>query len=262
MSEINAYDIFSKDYDRFVNWQERLSAELPFLVSELNSHKTTGEAPVTVLDAACGTGKHVIALTEMGFDCLGMDFSADMVNVARQNAENAGKTIPFKTAGFGQLNDSIEKDSFDAVICLGNSLPHLLDEKSLNLALEDFRTILKTGGKLIIQNRNFDKVMAERLRWMPPQTFRSGDKTWIYARYYDFDPDERLTFNILIFSSQGEEGFKQDIISTRLWPMGKELLVEHLEKTGFESFQFFGDLEGSIFVENESANLVIIAKAN
>jgi hypothetical protein len=32
-----AYDDFSGDYDRFVNWEERLSAEIPFLLKILRS---------------------------------------------------------------------------------------------------------------------------------------------------------------------------------------------------------------------------------
>ena len=37
------YNAFSVNYDRFVNWQERLAFELPFLESQLQSLVQDGE---------------------------------------------------------------------------------------------------------------------------------------------------------------------------------------------------------------------------
>ncbi len=33
MNELNMYDKFSQNYDRFVDWDARLSSEIPFLLS-------------------------------------------------------------------------------------------------------------------------------------------------------------------------------------------------------------------------------------
>ena len=61
-----AYDDFSGDYDRFVNWEERLSAEMPFLLEKLQTAAPEEDRPIRVLDAACGTGMHAIALAKSG----------------------------------------------------------------------------------------------------------------------------------------------------------------------------------------------------
>jgi len=261
MSEKTMYNEFSQDYDRFVNWDARLSAEIPFLTAELTTLENGPGEPVRVLDAACGTGQHLIALADQGFVTAGADFSAGMVEKARQNAQAASHEIPFKEAGFGELADAFGEGCFDALLCLGNSLPHVLDERTLAETLVDFCQVLRPGGKLILQNRNFDQVMAEHTRWMPPQTYREGDHTWIFARFYDFDPDGRLTFNIQILYSQGGEVFQQHVLSTRLWPMTRDLLVNALEKAGFGSLKLYGGLEGSAYNPQESGNLVIIARA-
>lgn len=260
MNDPNMYDRFSINYDRFVNWDARLSTEIPFLVSELAVLQPKDDGTISILDAACGTGRHVIALEDQGFDCAGADLSAEMVSIAQQNALGANYDIEFKQAGFGELTDAFGEDSFDGLICLGNSLPHVLDEGYLANTFEDFKSVMRKGSKLIIQNRNFDKVMAERSRWMPPQTYREGERTWIFARFYDFDPDGRLTFNILIFDSQAGEDFQQEVVSTRLWPMGKGLLAEYLESAGFTDLKFYGDLAGSDFVIDDSPNLVLTAR--
>lgn len=261
MTDTKMYDRFSQDYDRFVNWEARLSAEIPFLSDQLEELRPDSGRSVSVLDAACGTGRHVTALSDMGFECAGADFSKSMVENARMNANEAGQKIVFKHAGFGELSDVFAKQSFDGVICLGNSLPHVLDELSLAAALADFRQVMRIGGKLILQNRNFDKVLAERSRWMAPQTYREGDKTWVFARFYDFDTDGRLTFNIQILSSQNGGDFSQEVISTRLWPMKRALLVSFLEAAGLGEFEFYGNLEGENYDEGESGNLVIVAWA-
>jgi hypothetical protein len=96
---------------------------------------------------------------------------------------------------------------------------------------------------------------------MDPQTYREGDKTWLFARFYDFDADKRLTFNILTLFSENGVDFSQQIISTRLWPLSKGELTHFLRETGFEDIRYYGNLEGSGYDEIRSPNLVIIARA-
>ena len=255
------YDQFSEDYDRFVNWDERLAYEIPFLISEMVGMKRGINQTASILDAACGTGHHLIALKEHGFDVAGADISAKMVEIARGNAHTAGFTIPFKQARFGRLAEAFGTDVFDGLLCLGNSLPHVREDEALSNTLADFKNVLRSGGKLVIQNRNFDIVLKSYNRWMEPQTFREGRKTWIFARIYDFDPDGTITFNILILSNQGLEEFKQRVISTRLRPLKMTELLTYLEKSGFVDIQLYGDLQGSAFDKEKSGNLVITARA-
>lgn len=261
MNNINAYDQFSEDYDRFVNWEARLAVEIPFLVSELRPQKSTDNTPISVLDAACGTGQHVIALSKLGYHCAGADYSAKMIATARNNAKANHLEIPFIQAGFGELAHAFGKETFDRLICLGNSLPHVLDEVHMMQTLADFRAVLRPGGKIVLQNRNFDQVMRTRNRWMPPQTYREEDKTWIFTRFYDFDPDGRITFNIVTLFAQGGAEFQQRIISTRLWPLQQAEMVELLDRAGFRQIQFYGDLQGADYEPTTSGNLVITAQS-
>ena len=127
------YDVFSSDYDRFVNWPSRLEAELPFIQAQLDAAGAR-----SALDAACGTGRHAIALAERGYETAGADISQQMVSRARQNAAAAGVDVRFEAAGFGGLAAAFGRRSFDAVLCLGNSLPHVLSEAELAGALADF----------------------------------------------------------------------------------------------------------------------------
>lgn len=253
------YDQFSTDYDRFVNWEGRLAVELPFLTAELAMLKGQDGQPVSVLDAACGTGQHAIALAKEGFDVSGADISAKMIDIARKNASAEQHDLHFKQAGFGQLTTIFGGESFDSLICLGNSLPHVLDEESMLQTLGDFKSVLHPGGKIIIQNRNFDSIVIGRERWMQPETYVESGNTWIFVRFYDFDPDGLITFNIIILTNIGNDGFQQHVISTRLWPFSHTQLVKWLEQSGFGDIRLFGNLEGVPFSAESSSNLVVTA---
>jgi len=260
MTKQNMYDQFSEDYDRFVNWEGRLAVELPFLISEISDQAKLLDRPVRVLDTACGTGQHVIALAKNRISIVGADFSGDMIKAARQNAKRAGlEEIPFYQAGFGQAASTFGNEVFDVCLCLGNSLPHVNDKNDLLNTLADFQTVLKPGGKMIIQNRNFDQVLQQQNRWMEPQTYYEDGQTWIFTRFYDFEPDAHILFNILVLKAETGKAFSQKVISTRLWGMKQDQLIMALEQTGFENFQLFGDLQGNAFDRQESGNLVVVA---
>lgn len=249
------YDNFSSDYDRFVNWPSRLELELPFLEKQLKAANAR-----RILDAACGTGMHAIALAKLGFEVAGADLSEKMIARAEVNAKATDVSVQFKAVGFGRLSAAFGSQSLDALLCLGNSLPHLLSAKDLQNALVDFSSCLKPGGLLILQNRNFDAVMKNRQRWMEPQSTRGGNDEWLFLRFYDFEPDGLINFNILTLKRQGEQGWQQSILSTPLRPILSGELQSGLEKAGFTGITLFGDLAGSPFNADSSGNLVIMAE--
>jgi SAM-dependent methyltransferase len=259
-SAVRMYDTFSTDYDRFVNWEGRLAAEMPFILQQLravNAHR--------VLDVACGTGMHAIALAERGFEVVGTDASRGMIEESRANAATAGVSARFEVAGFGELAQSLATGDrglpFDALLCLGNSLPHVLTPTELQATLDDFVACLAPGGLVLIQNRNFDAVLAERDRWMAPQSHREGPSEWLFVRFYDFRPDGLLSFNVVTLRRREGEAWRQQVTSTRLWPLTHRELTEALGAAGLASMTRYGDMEGAPFDAGDSPNLIATARA-
>jgi len=252
------YDALSSDYDRFVNWPNRLDFELPFLEHQLRSIEAK-----RVLDAACGTGMHAISLAQRGYQVAGADLSARMVEKGVENASARAVSIQLAQAGFGELARTFQGSPvfpFDAVLCLGNSLPHLLSLPELNLALQDFAACLRPGGLVLIQNRNFDLVLAQRARWMEPQTHREPNAEWLFLRFYDFEPNGLIQFNILDLRRQPGEDWQQKVTSTHLYPQRQAELVAALETTGFTSISSYGSMNGEPFDASLSANLILAAR--
>ena len=254
------YDSFSSDYDRFVNWPSRLSVELPFILEQLKSLGRGESTDFRVLDAACGTGMHAIALAKSGFNAAGADLSPGMIQKARLNAQAEGVDVRFEAAGFGGLASVFGTHIFDALLCLGNSLPHLLSPGGLTSALVDFANCLKPGGLLLVQNRNFDAVLKQRERWMEPQAHRQGDAEWLFLRFYDFRPDGLLSFNIVTLRREGQSPWSQSVAETLLYPLRQVELSQALDATGFGELIWYGDMSGSPFDPKTSGNLVVIAR--
>jgi len=269
------YDALSVNYDRFVNWQSRLEIEMPFIEQEL--HKVNARR---ILDTACGTGRHAIALAQRGYVVAGADLSARMIERAEVNASLTGVEVQFKKAGFSELAKAFDidsslkpglsgmKDRFDALLCLGNSLPHVLTPVDLDLALLNFSTCLRPGGLVLIQNRNFDAVMSRRERWMEPQAHQEDGMEWLFLRFYDFDkptefsPDGLITFNIITLQRSGTNPWTQQVTSTFLRPLRQAEMRDALIRAGFHSIESYGNMTGAAFDSKASGNLVITAYRN
>jgi len=258
------YDTFSSDYDRFVNWESRLAFEIPFILQSFSVLERPSAGPIRILDAACGTGWHAIDLARRGYLASGADLSEGMVEKARQNAMNQGVKAHFEAAGFGQLAAAFKNSlafPFDALLCLGNSLPHLTEPGSLPAALSDFRACLRPGALLLIQNRNFDAVMRDQQRWMEPQAAHEGDHEWLFLRFYDYLPGDLIDFNIVSMQRNGMGGWQQQVHTTRLRPILQTDLMEALVSAGFESVTAYGSMKGEPFNTSSSGNLIVLARA-
>jgi glycine/sarcosine N-methyltransferase len=257
------YDDFSQDYDRFVNWQPRLAAEIPFIQNYLQHIKEQTNRIPRLLDAACGSGMHAIELAKSGIIACGADLSPKMVEKAIGNAKSAGVKVKFLESPFGNLTTDFRNEQefpFDMVTCLGNALPHLLSIEMIQTAIWDLSNCLQSGGYLLFQNRNFDAILNNRERWIAPQGRKEDQNEWIFLRFYDFDRDGLITFNIIRLHRSGEESWQQRISTTRLYPLKRDVLVGLLEDSGFTDITCFGLMADEPYNPATSENLVVAAR--
>ena len=253
------YEKLAFVYDYFVNWKSRLAFEMPFLLEQLGS---LGEdrGGVRVLDTACGTGQHAIALAEAGFEVTGTDLVPQMVMMAKANAEAAGQRVRFRTAGFGAIATAFgEAEQFEVVLCLGNSLPHVQSRQELTLALEDFAKALVPGGLLLLQMRNFDMVTRTRNRWMEPQSVTGNGIEHLFLRFYDFEPNGMIQFNILSMNRKGSAPWQIEQTATMLLPILSEDLLGLLEHD-FEQIQCFGSMKPEAYDAEKSGDFIVSAR--
>ncbi|ATL25079.1 class I SAM-dependent methyltransferase [Streptomyces formicae] len=99
-----------------------------------------------VLDAGCGTGRVMIRLAELGYDCVGVDLDASMLAVARKQAPEL-RWIQADLATFDPAEQRVVAD-FDLVVAAGNIFP-LLAAGSESAVLSRLAAVLRPGGLLV-----------------------------------------------------------------------------------------------------------------
>jgi SAM-dependent methyltransferase len=114
-----------------------------FDLDEPSAHAILDELPAgTALDAACGTGRFAAHLVEHGHQVIGVDSSADMLDVARRR-------VPTAEFFLGELEQlPVADHSVDIVTC-GLALTHL---PSLGPSMSEFARVLRPGGHLVISD--------------------------------------------------------------------------------------------------------------
>lgn len=249
----NLFADFAVDYDRMIDWQARLKREAPFfqrVFAEGNAGK--------VLDAACGTGHHAILFASWGIKVSGIDDSGDMINKARKSAVEAGWDIDFRTGGFKDIGLEFTEE-FDVVTCIGNSLPHIKLRESLTQAFSSFYNSLKPGGLLVIQMRNYQRVIAREEKFMPLNTRIDDGKEFLYLRITEPGTDF-VTFNIVVFMKDEAGNWSYRVETEKLKPWIARDIEDSLNKTGFCIEGMYGDYGFAGFNSLDSTDLVIIAR--
>ncbi|HPZ08948.1 MAG TPA: methyltransferase domain-containing protein [Candidatus Eremiobacteraeota bacterium] len=241
------YERLEEHYDKMIRFKERLDKERLMLQKWLERYKFQ-----SVVDVGCGTGLHAILLSQMGINVTGVDISETMLKQARLHAGEMGVEVTWLLSSMVELKKNLNS-SYDAVFCLGNSIPHLLDKIAFEETFQGFYDILIPGGLLVIQLLNYYKVYATGNRIVGIHR----EKDTEYIRFYDLYPS--LKFNILIVTWDGDSPH-HSLQSTELYPYRKEEIEISLLKVGFTEIEYYGDMHFHPFDENTSSNLVVIAK--
>ncbi|MEI7031673.1 class I SAM-dependent methyltransferase [Streptomyces pratensis] len=103
-------------------------------------------AGARVLDAGCGTGRVMIRLAELGYDCVGVDLDASMLAVARKQAPR----LPWFQVDLAEFEPSLLgiAEGFDLVVAAGNIFP-LLAPGTEAAVVERLSAALRPGGLLV-----------------------------------------------------------------------------------------------------------------
>lgn len=108
---------FVRKWDDLIDWEARANSEGDFFIRLLKERGVK-----RVLDVATGTGFHSVRLLKAGFDVVSVDGSPEMLAQAFENARRSGQILRTVHADWRWLGQAID-NKYDAVICLGNSLP-------------------------------------------------------------------------------------------------------------------------------------------
>ncbi len=233
MTRTDLYDDLGAGYDLIINWERRLARETPFYQDLFARHGVR-----RLLDVGCGTGWHARLFAGWGIEVVGADPSEAMLQVARE--VTAGLPVTLVQAGFGDL-ESACPGPFEAVVCLGNTLPHALSPEERLHALRAFRALLAPGGVCVVQTLNYDHLAATGERFQPLAQGTAEGREQLLLRMFDFGTDT-WQFNLLRFTHQ-DAGWQFDVTSTRHLPVFGVDLAHQMQTAGFRSVSLFGGFD-------------------
>ncbi len=200
-----------------------------------------------VMDLACGIGTYSVALAKAGFLVTGTDLEENMIALAREHAAKNQVKVDFSVLDMREVGNS--STQYDAVICIGNSLAHLLLDDDLRRTVSGVARVLRPGGTLVVQVVNFDRVLRLGGLELP----RKQTENLTFIRRYVPVGEEHVRF----FSSLTVNGktYNNEIM---LRAVTSSVLCELLESEGFEPVWVFGDFSRAPY-EDDSPAIVAVA---
>ena len=100
-----------------------------------------------VLDLACGTGRHSVALSTEGYDMVGLDVSANLLTIARQHSSSVQmvrgdmRFLPFKY------------QAFSAAVSMDTSFGYLPSDQDDAVSLAEARRVLRQDSVFVVDDK-------------------------------------------------------------------------------------------------------------
>lgn len=157
-------DLFDDDFIRTMDRAENsvISREVNFIEQCLGLEKGA-----SILDMACGTGRHAVELSSRGYAVVGYDLSLSMLALAAEEAQGRNQKLNFLQGDMREMNfDQV----FDGVYSWSTSFGYFDDEKNFDI-LQRMHRALRSGGVLVLDIINRDYVAPRQ----PSMVWFEGD---------------------------------------------------------------------------------------
>ena len=237
-----AYHAISAFYDR-VNADIDYDAWADYIENNFRCHLMT--KPELLLDLACGTGSMTLTLAERGYDMIGVDGSAEMLNVAMSRAREAGHGEILYL-----LQDMREFELYGtvgAVTCCLDSINYLTEDGDLRECFATVHNYLDPDGLFCFDVNTpykFETVYGENSYIFDEET---EDGRLVYCGWQNYyDPQTQLCdFDLSVFTEDADGRYHREDEShtERCYTLSE--LTEMLTETGFELIAVHGDFDGN-----------------
>ncbi len=171
-----------------------------------------------------------LALQE-GYIIRATDLSPKAVERAEKEAKSFGVTITFGVADFRTLEKQIP-GLYDVIISCDNSLPHLLTDEDILVALRNMSAKLHPDGLLLLSIRDYDHLLQERPQTMPVSVFDKPEGRHISFQVWDWQNGQKYMIHHFILKQVNRQWDTAERI-TEYRALKREELTKFLLKTGF-----------------------------
>jgi SAM-dependent methyltransferase len=222
-------------------YQHRDEAEAAFFLDNLIKELSISQNS-SILDLACGKGRHSIYLNKKSFKVTGTDLSAESIAFAKQ-FEN--ESLDFFVH---DMREPVQERKFDFIFNLFTSFGYFEDLSDNLKVLKAVHSNLKSGAKLVIDFMNAKKVIRNLVL--------SERKT---AGGIDFDIRRYVKNSFITKEIRFEDKGQFYNFEERVRALTLDDFKEFFKESGFKLEKIFGNYALENFDEKNSDRLVLIA---
>ena len=246
---VDPFELEARYYDKIWGLVDRYREEAEFLdqiLKRRGAHR--------ILDLGCGTGGHCLELARLGYDMVGLDISETMLRKARDRFSKVDMKADFVLSDIAKASSSLQSAGitfpFDAAICMGYSLAHILDDKSFGKELVEIGKVLKQEGIFIFCVRNAEQLRDDMMRQVRMDTIVNEPDLQLALLCHNFrdaaNPDILVWNSLWLINEDGKidfqvrthplRWFRYDDLKTILESYGYSLIKTYGDTLGREEF--------------------------
>jgi SAM-dependent methyltransferase len=230
---------FGEDYLHI--YQHRDETEAERAIELIAANLPVGDV-ATVLDLACGAGRHTRILRERWWT-VGLDLSMALLKIARRESPDS----PYVRADMREL--PFADESFDLVVNLFTSFGYFEDDQDHMQVLSCVCASLRQGGTLVIDFLNASQVRND----LVPYDERVENGITI-EQTRTISPDDRFVEKRIRLRERGKEYIER----VRLY--SSRDLTRMLEALGFVVTRLFGDYGGGDWSEDSPRTILFASR--
>lgn len=194
-----------------------------------------------IIDLASGTGEDAAYFARKGYDVTCNELDDTVRAWAQENSLKEGVNLTF-TQGYDWRNlPEHLSGKFDAALCVGNSFTYLFDKKDRFSAAHNFASVVKKGGIVIIDQRNYDYMLKERdsILKNPLANFRWKGKYYYAGKDFRIFPTVIEDDFVSITCQKLQSGETQHV---DVYPIRRQELTDLMEHVGL-GVRLYGDFD-------------------
>jgi SAM-dependent methyltransferase len=196
----------------------------------------------TILDLACGKGRHSIYLNKLGYQVTGVDLSENSIAIAK---ESSNETLQFKTHDMREPMN----ETFDAVFNLFTSFGYFDSHEDNIKTLKAIKESINEYGFGVIDFFNADfiieNLVAEETKEIDGITFNIKRAV-----------ENKKIIKEIRFEDKGESFFFTEKVSAFTLADFEEMM----EEAGIYLLEIFGDYKLKKFYKTQSERLILLFK--
>lgn len=241
LAEVNWFESWFNTPYYHILYKDRDDSEAQLFMDNLTHYLNLPENG-SILDLACGKGRHAVYLNQLGYQVTGMDISENSIAHASQYAN---ESLQFKVQ---DMREPIT-EQFDAIFNLFTSFGYFDDTADNIKALHVIKNSLSEYGFGVIDFLNANYVIANLV---PEETKHMDGITFHIKRYVEH---KKIIKEIEVIDNDKTFLFKEKVSALYL-----EDFEKMMEQCGIYLLDIFGDYKLKKFYKNESERLIMIFK--